>query len=64
MPRNIDDLRARLSLAMAADAARLARRIDRARAPADVARLEADLARSIARVEARARARPAISYPA
>ena len=63
MPRITDDLRARLPLAMAADGARLARRIDRARAPADWSRIEADLARSIARAEARDRAKPRIAYP-
>ena len=63
MPRITDDLRGRLPLAMAADAVRLARRIDRARTPADWHRIEDDLARSIAKAESRARARRRIAYP-
>ena len=57
------DLRDRLPLAMAADAARLARRMDRARSPADRARLADDLARSIEKAQARARGMPRIAYP-
>ena len=61
-------LLSRLSLAMARDAARLARRIDRARvqraSEPEWARLAADLERSIAKCAARAVAKPAISYPA
>jgi len=49
---------------MAADAARLARRIDLARTPAEWARIAEDLARSEARRAARAAAKPAFSYPA
>jgi ATP-dependent helicase HrpA len=61
-------LLARLPLAMARDAARLGARIARARmqrAPeAEWTRLAADLERSIAKCEARAKAKPAITYPA
>ncbi len=61
------DLVARLPLAMAADAARLARRIDRARArrapPAEWARLAEELGRSIAKRAARAAGKPAFVYP-
>ncbi len=60
-------LEARLPLAMARDAARLARRIERARAQhapeAEWSRIAAELERSVARCEARAAARPAFSYP-
>ncbi|MEO8509276.1 MAG: DEAD/DEAH box helicase, partial [Betaproteobacteria bacterium] len=52
---------------MAGDAARLARRIDRARArrapPADWTRIADDLERSIARRDARAAAKPTVTYP-
>ncbi|MCC7328120.1 MAG: ATP-dependent RNA helicase HrpA [Burkholderiales bacterium] len=62
-----EDLVPRLPLAMAADAVRLARRIVRARAhrqsDAERERIAADLERSIARREARAAARPPVSYP-
>jgi ATP-dependent helicase HrpA len=57
------DLRDRLPLAMAADAARLARRMDRARSPGDWSRIADDLARSIDKAQARARDKPRISYP-
>ena len=61
-------LLSRLSLAMARDAARLARRIDRARvqraSEPEWTRLAADVERSIAKCAARAAAKPAISYPA
>jgi len=61
-------LLARLPDTMAADAQSLARRIERARrAPASSAewqRIEAAIARSAERREARAARRPAISYPA
>jgi ATP-dependent helicase HrpA len=60
-------LEARMPFAMARDAARLVRRIDRARAqraPESVwSKIAADLERSIARREARASAKPAIAYP-
>ena len=60
------DLAARLPLALAADAARLARRIDRARArrvpPADWARLAEEVERAVARAAARVFTRPAITY--
>ena len=60
-------LLARLSLAMARDATRLARRIERARvqrAPeSEWSRLAADVERSVAKCSARAAAKPAISYP-
>jgi len=63
----LSSLEARLPLAMARDAARLARRIERARtrhAPvAECSRLGEDLERSIARCEARVRGKPAITYP-
>jgi ATP-dependent helicase HrpA len=57
------DLRDRLPLAMAADAARLARRIERARSPADWSRIAQDLARSIGKAQARAASVPRIVYP-
>ncbi len=57
------DLRDRLSLAMAADAARLARRMDRARTPADWSRIADELARSIDKAQVRTRAKPRFSYP-
>ncbi|MFO1414992.1 MAG: ATP-dependent RNA helicase HrpA [Burkholderiales bacterium] len=67
MPSPAAELAHRLPLAMATDAARLARRLQRARAqraaPAEFERIAADLARSVARAEARAAARPAIAYP-
>ncbi len=62
-----EELTERLSLAMAADAARLRARIERARVrragPTEWARLAADLARSTARREARVLGKPAIRYP-
>ncbi len=61
------ELTERLPLAMAADAVRLAARIQRARArraaEPEWTRLAADLARSMAKREARARDKPAIRYP-
>ena len=67
MNSNAASLRARLPLAMARDAARLAGRIERARAQrapdAEWSRLAADLERSIAKCAARVRARPTITYP-
>ena len=61
------DLFARLPFAMAADAVRLERRIDRARArhaqPAEWLKIKEDLARSIAKREGRAAAKPAFTYP-
>ena len=59
----VTDLRDRLSLAMAADAARLARRMDRARSPADWSRIAEDLTRSIDKAHARAQGKPRIAYP-
>ncbi len=63
----LDSLKARLPLAMTRDAARLTRRIDRARTQhaleAEWTRLEADVERSIAKCEARARGKPPITYP-
>jgi len=53
MNTSFADLAARLALVLAADAARLARRIDRARGrrapPADWARLAEDVERAVAR---------------
>ena len=61
------ELSARLPLAMAADAARLSRRLDRARsrrAPVpEWAKIADDVARSIAKREARAAAKPRFAYP-
>ncbi|MCC6195398.1 MAG: ATP-dependent RNA helicase HrpA [Burkholderiales bacterium] len=61
------ELAARLPQAMADDAARLARRLARARshkAPAaELTRIEADFTRSLARRAARAAAKPAFAYP-
>ncbi|MFO1323390.1 MAG: ATP-dependent RNA helicase HrpA [Burkholderiales bacterium] len=61
------DLVTRLPLAMAADASRLARRIERARSmrspAAEWARLAADLDRSIARRAARVSGKPRFTYP-
>jgi len=61
------ELSDRLTQAMACDAARLARRIGRARAQrapqAEWARIAADLDRSVARRAAREAARPAVTYP-
>ncbi len=66
-PPPVAELQSRLDQAMASDAARLARRIGRARAQrapqAEWERIAADLTRSIARRAARAAARPAIAYP-
>jgi ATP-dependent helicase HrpA len=63
----LSSLLARLPLAMARDAARLGVRIARARAQrapeTEWRRLAADLERSIAKCEARASAKPAITYP-
>ena len=62
------ELRTRLPQAMAADAARLARRLEHARArrlpPAEWTRIAEDLARSAARRAARIAAKPPIAYPA
>ncbi len=67
MPARHDELSGRLPLAMAADAVRLAVRIDRARTrkagEAEWARLAADLARSVGKREARAAAMPTIRFP-
>ncbi len=61
------DLVARLTQTTVADAARLARRIERARAQRAVAgeweRIAAEVERAIAKCAARAAARPAITYP-
>ena len=66
-PALVAELHARLAQAMVADAARLARRIGRARtqrAPAaEWERIAAEVERSIARRAARVAARPAITYP-
>ena len=63
----LSSLEVRLPLAMARDAARISRRIDRARAlrapDAEWTRLAADLERSIAKSQARAAGKPAIAYP-
>ncbi len=68
MTRTYAELSARLPQAMAADAARLARRLDRARArrapPADWARLAEDVERAVARCAARVATRPRIAYAA
>ncbi|MCC6870724.1 MAG: ATP-dependent RNA helicase HrpA, partial [Burkholderiales bacterium] len=62
------ELVARLAQATVADAARLARRIERARAQRAAAgeweRIAADVERAVAKCAARAAARPAITYPA
>ena len=67
MHKSIEALVARLPDAMAADAHRLARRIEQAkahRAPAaDWARIDEALERSTARRAARERAKPAVSFP-
>src|SRR5947207_7751524 len=67
MHKSIEALVARLPDAMAADALRLARRIEQAkahRAPAaDWARIDEALERSTARRAARERAKPAVSFP-
>ncbi len=67
MSQPLADLVARLPFAMAADAARLARRIDRARArrapPAEWTRIAEDLARSAAKRAGRAAGKPAFAYP-
>jgi ATP-dependent helicase HrpA len=67
MPSPAASIANRLPLAMAADAVRLARRMQRARAqraaPAEWARIAADLERSIERVRAREARRPRIAYP-
>ena len=67
MAQPLADLVARLPFAMAADAARLARRIDRARArrapPAEWARIAEDLERSAAKRAGRASGKPAFTYP-
>ncbi len=66
MTRTFAELSARLPQAMAADAARLARRLDRARvrraAPAEWARLAQDVERAVARRAARLTTRPPIAY--
>jgi ATP-dependent helicase HrpA len=56
-------LTARFPDAMAVDAERLARRIGRAKTPADWTKIAAELERSIARRAARAAAKPSIDYP-
>jgi ATP-dependent helicase HrpA len=48
---------------MTTDAARLARRIDRARTPAEWTRIAEDVERSAARAAARAAAKPAVAFP-
>jgi ATP-dependent helicase HrpA len=67
MPSSYAELSARLPQAMAADAARLARRIERARArrlpAAEWQRIDEDLSRSMARRAARVAAKPPIAYP-
>ncbi|HQR11924.1 MAG TPA: ATP-dependent RNA helicase HrpA [Casimicrobiaceae bacterium] len=61
-------IEARLHLAMARDASRLGRRIERARSQRadepEWTRLAAELERSIARCQARAAVKPAFTYPA
>jgi ATP-dependent helicase HrpA len=67
VPSPYAELTARLPQAMAADAARLVRRMARARTrqapPSEWAKIGEDLERSVARRRARAAARPAIVYP-
>jgi ATP-dependent helicase HrpA len=63
MPKPVVDFRARLPLAMAADAGRLARQADGARTPAAWARLAQELDQSVARAQARAAAKPRVAYP-
>ncbi|MEP7329834.1 MAG: ATP-dependent RNA helicase HrpA, partial [Betaproteobacteria bacterium] len=66
MTPSFADLAARLPQVLAADAARLARRLDRARArrapPTEWAKLAQDIDRAVARCAARAATRPAIAY--
>ena len=61
------ELSARLPFAMAADGSRLARRLERARsrrAPVpEWAKIADDVARSVAKAQARAAAKPAFTYP-
>ena len=68
MDQSFADLAARLPQALAVDAMRLARRIDRARVrrapPAEWAKLSQDVDRAVARCAARAATCPAIAYAA
>ena len=67
MTPSFAELSARLPFAMAADAVRLSRRLDRARArraaAPEWAKIADDVARSIAKREARAATKPAFTYP-